>query len=558
MAFISGGNTGETPESIKRKRAIADALLGGMAGGRQAPRNIGEGLASFGGDIGKALIAKRLMRNADSAEKSGREGAGASFSQIMAGLFPGQAPAAAPMAQPAAVAPGQPPAQPGGSTFARMIQAESGGDPNAVSPKGATGIAQIMPATARDPGFGLPDIFTLAKAKGYELPDTSDQTLQMLLRDPEINATFGQAYFEKMKALNGGDDRLGAAAYNAGPGAVQKAGGVPNFAETQAYVDKVAPQGGIAQPVAQPASGGQPMPAAQGEPPVAQRMAQFMSSQEFQFLEPAQQQIVMELFKTELQKANPAPMDALKLKREGLEIEALQNPKMTPAQQAQLDLEKEKFEFEKAKKEPDWSKLTDGSLFNERTGEVKPVPGYKPSVDFKDVNSIRKEVQDTPQIKNYMQAAPIYRSMVETAGRNSRASDLNIVYGLGKIMDPTSVVREGEMVMVKNTASLPDWLQGAIASLNGGAALTPETRAAIMNEAKSRMTAYRAETEGLRKHYEGLSQRHDINMDDIWQGLDQLPDYQPQGGGPQPGMVEDGYRFKGGNPADPNSWERVQ
>ncbi len=65
--------------------------------------------------------------------------------------------------------------------------------------------------------------------------------------------------------------------------------------------------------------------------------------------------------------------------------------------------------------------------------------------------NLRKEVQGLPSYKNFAQAAPIYRGMTEAAGRDTKAADLNLVYGLGKIMDPTSVVREGEIVMANDT-----------------------------------------------------------------------------------------------------------
>ncbi len=134
---------------------------------------------------------------------------------------------------------------------------------------------------------------------------------------------------------------------------------------------------------------------------------------------------------------------------------------------------------------------------------------------FDDVSGLRKEVQSLPSYKNLAQAAPIYKAMAETAGRDTRASDLNLVYGLGKIMDPTSVVREGEMVMVKNTASLPDWLQGAIASINGGAALTPETRKAIMAEAYGRVKGYQDAFEQDAEQYRGIVDRYQINPQDV-------------------------------------------
>lgn len=113
-----------------------------------------------------------------------------------------------------------------------------------------------------------------------------------------------------------------------------------------------------------------------------------------------------------------------------------------------------------------------------------------PEANQKAETELRKEMQQLPSYKNYAQAAPIYQSMRDTADRNTKSSDLNIVYGLGKMMDPTSVVREGEMIMVKNAASLGEWMNGVINQVNGGAALTPELRKQIMTEAHSRMKSY--------------------------------------------------------------------
>lgn len=100
--------------------------------------------------------------------------------------------------------------------FVRQMVQESGLNPDAVSPKGAVGIAQIMPQTARDPGFGIAPI---------------DDP-----RDPEEALRFGAEYMRAMLDRYDGDYGLALAAYNAGPGAVDKAGGIPPFEETQNYV----------------------------------------------------------------------------------------------------------------------------------------------------------------------------------------------------------------------------------------------------------------------------------------------------------------------------------
>lgn len=150
-----------------------------------------------------------------------------------------------------------------------------------------------------------------------------------------------------------------------------------------------------------------------------------------------------------------------------------------------------------------------------------------PQIEFNDIGGLRKEIQSLPSYKNAAQAFPIYRAMVETAPNKTRASDLNLVYGLGKIMDPTSVVREGEMIMVKDTASLPDWLIGEINRLNGGQALQEDTRNAILAEAGTRMKAYLQAWELDAEQYKGIVDRYGLNPADVLPDLGEIPEFKP-------------------------------
>lgn len=95
-----------------------------------------------------------------------------------------------------------------------VIQQESGGNPRSVSVVGAMGLMQLMPETAK--GLGVKDAF-----------------------DPEQNIAGGTRYLAGLLKEFGNDLPRALAAYNAGPGAVRKAGGVPNFPETQNYVRKI-------------------------------------------------------------------------------------------------------------------------------------------------------------------------------------------------------------------------------------------------------------------------------------------------------------------------------
>jgi hypothetical protein len=82
-------------------------------------------------------------------------------------------------------------------------------------------------------------------------------------------------------------------------------------------------------------------------------------------------------------------------------------------------------------------------------------------------------------------------------------------------MDPGSVVREGEMVMVKDTSSLPEWLVGSINSINGGARLQKGTRDAILGEAESRMRAHESVYQPLKTYYGDLATRYNLKPENI-------------------------------------------
>jgi len=125
-----------------------------------------------------------------------------------------------------------------------VIRQESNGDPNAVSPAGAIGLMQLMPATARDPGYGVPNVFETARALNIEVPDETDETLALLLKNPEVNETIGTAYLQAMTREYPGDLPAVLTAYNAGPGRadqwIRKGRQMQSLpSETQTYIKRI-------------------------------------------------------------------------------------------------------------------------------------------------------------------------------------------------------------------------------------------------------------------------------------------------------------------------------
>jgi soluble lytic murein transglycosylase-like protein len=100
------------------------------------------------------------------------------------------------------------------SLIGGVVQAESSGNPQAISAAGAKGLMQLMDSTAAS--YGVTNVF-----------------------DPLQNLLGGASYLHSLLQRYSGNEQLALAAYNAGPAAVDQYGGIPPFAETQQYVQRV-------------------------------------------------------------------------------------------------------------------------------------------------------------------------------------------------------------------------------------------------------------------------------------------------------------------------------
>lgn len=98
---------------------------------------------------------------------------------------------------------------------------------------------------------------------------------------------------------------------------------------------------------------------------------------------------------------------------------------------------------------------------------------------FKDVTTLRKEFNDQAEVKAFRDVIPIVESARTTP--DTRAGDIQIAYAVGKILDPASVVREGELKLVGEAATLPEKIQGELRTLvMGKGRMTPATRAQLI------------------------------------------------------------------------------
>lgn len=200
-------------ERVQELQKLAAELRGGPAGfaaalaQASAPSN-GTASATPGRiAIGQTTLPQTALASYGTASPGGPGPASA----LGAGSASGTDTAAqyAPMIEAAAVRNGVDPA-----VLHGLIQQESGLDPSSRSSAGAEGLTQLMPSTATSLGVSDP-------------------------LDPAQSIEGGARYLGEMLRRFGGNVEEALAAYNAGPGAVQRYGGVPPYAETQQYVSKV-------------------------------------------------------------------------------------------------------------------------------------------------------------------------------------------------------------------------------------------------------------------------------------------------------------------------------
>jgi hypothetical protein len=196
-----------------------------------------------------------------------------------------------------------------------------------------------------------------------------------------------------------------------------------------------------------------------------------------------------------------------------------------------------------------------------------------------DIGSLRDDY--VKAAGTYDQAAPSFQSMKQAAdtalnpstnAQGKGAADYNMIVAYAKLLDPNSVVREGEVKSASLTGGLIDQINGYLNTVKGQGSLSDDVRRGIMTEANSRMKAYYDQVKGKRDWLTGVATRHRILPEDVAPPLgefqpwgQQQPEVLPAPDDPKAFVPGKTYKdnngtvrtYKGGDPYDAKSWSNA-
>ena len=147
-------------------------------------------------------------------------------------------------------------------------------------------------------------------------------------------------------------------------------------------------------------------------------------------------------------------------------------------------------------------------------GLVPLIPGTGPATKaFSNEGDLRKEF--TAQVKPFIELSQAYQK-IETAAKNSSpAGDIALVYGFMKVLDPGSVVREGEFATAQNAGSVPESVRNMYNRAMSGERLGENTRLDFLNQARNIIESQRQISGDLVKRYTDIATRSKLSPEQV-------------------------------------------
>jgi hypothetical protein len=387
-----------------------------------------------------------------------------------------------------------------------LTKQESGNNPYAVSPKGAFGIAQLMPGTAADPGFGI---------RPFDPNKPGD------------NERMGKDYFAAMLARYGNDPVKALVAYNWGPGNADKWNGDPSKlpAETRNYVSNIR-TAAVGQPMqlGQPDTGTNEMPQQNGGITPEQLQGLLGRADWRSSIGPALLNLGAGIaggstrgwgagLGAGLAGAGNAVQNQQEMDRDSQMQRLMLGMKMAEMNRPET----------KNVKLPDGTEVT----ANISGGKASPLDtsslgaGAAPS-PFKIKDPEKRATIEGGARKEYVNASGDFIKVrdsyakIQAASRDpSPAGDMGVIFNYMRLLDPGSTVREGEYATAANAGAVPDRIRNLYNSIMQGTKLAPEQRADFTKQAKGLFNAQHMQQKRLESQYRKIGERLGVDVDNV-------------------------------------------
>lgn len=186
----------------------------------------------------------------------------------------------------------------------------------------------------------------------------------------------------------------------------------------------------------------------------------------------------------------------------------------------------------------------------------------QPARDYRNTAAMARDFRNEKSVKDYMEVKQAFEGMVDAARQGKGVGDTTLMRLFAKLTDPTTGVREEEYRTFENAAGTLNRFRTLWGKWTEGQRLLPDVRQQFVTLAghilKNREKPYRA----TRQRYE--KQASTFNVDPTLVFPEEEAEYpaatargSQSSAGPTIGTVENGYRFKGGDPSKPENWEKV-